>query len=50
MLFLTVAGYVMIANISRSIEDNIVITKDGSENLTTAIKDPAEMERIISSS
>ncbi|KAK3369609.1 putative Xaa-Pro aminopeptidase [Lasiosphaeria ovina] len=30
------------------IEDNIVITKTGSENLTLAIKDPAEMEKIIS--
>ncbi|KAK3322860.1 putative Xaa-Pro aminopeptidase [Apodospora peruviana] len=29
------------------IEDNIVITKDGSENLTNAIKDPAEIERIL---
>ncbi|KAL8298937.1 hypothetical protein RB597_007525 [Gaeumannomyces tritici] len=32
------------------IEDNLVITKDGSENLTTAVKDVAEMEKIISSS
>jgi Xaa-Pro dipeptidase len=32
------------------IEDNIVITKEGSENLTTTIKDPDEMERIIGSS
>lgn len=31
------------------IEDNLVITKDGSENLTTVVKDPEEMERIISS-
>ncbi|KAJ8124427.1 hypothetical protein O1611_g9214 [Lasiodiplodia mahajangana] len=29
------------------IEDNIVITKDGSINLTEAVKDPDEMERII---
>ncbi|KAI3336300.1 peptidase M24, structural domain-containing protein [Xylariaceae sp. AK1471] len=29
------------------IEDNILITKDGSINLTDAIKDPDEMERII---
>ncbi|KAK1756564.1 putative Xaa-Pro aminopeptidase [Echria macrotheca] len=29
------------------IEDNIVVTKTGSENLTTVVKDPAEMERII---
>ena len=35
---------------SRRIEDNIVITKTGSENLTTTIKDPDEMERIISAS
>jgi hypothetical protein len=32
------------------IEDNLVITKGGAENLTTALKDPDEMERIISSS
>lgn len=30
------------------IEDNLVITKDGSINLTEAIKDPDELERIIS--
>ncbi|KAI0527969.1 peptidase M24, structural domain-containing protein [Xylaria bambusicola] len=29
------------------IEDNIVITKDGYINLTTAVKDPDEMEKII---
>ncbi|KAI1124760.1 peptidase M24, structural domain-containing protein [Nemania abortiva] len=29
------------------IEDNIVITKDGSINLTEAVKDPDEMEKII---
>ena len=34
----------------RSIEDNIVITKGGCENLTTAVKDPEEMEMIISNS
>jgi Xaa-Pro dipeptidase len=33
-----------------SIEDNLVITKVGAENLTNTIKDPDEMERIISSS
>jgi Xaa-Pro dipeptidase len=27
--------------------DNILITKNGSENLTTAIKDISEMEEII---
>ncbi|KAI1483808.1 peptidase M24, structural domain-containing protein [Daldinia eschscholtzii] len=32
------------------IEDNLLITKDGSINLTDAIKDPDEMEKIISSS
>ncbi|GAB1319908.1 Xaa-Pro aminopeptidase [Madurella fahalii] len=32
------------------IEDNVVITKTGVENLTTAIKDPEEMERIIANS
>jgi Xaa-Pro dipeptidase len=31
------------------IEDNILITKDGYENLTTAIKDVDEMETIINS-
>ncbi|KAK3368371.1 putative Xaa-Pro aminopeptidase [Podospora didyma] len=31
------------------IEDNILITKTGSENLTLAIKDPAEIERIMAS-
>ena len=30
--------------------DNILITKDGYENLTTAVKDVAEMERIINGS
>lgn len=29
------------------IEDNILITKDGYINLTGAIKDPDEMEKII---
>ncbi|KAI1261960.1 peptidase M24, structural domain-containing protein [Xylariaceae sp. FL1019] len=29
------------------IEDNLLITEDGSVNLTDAIKDPEEMERII---
>ncbi|KAK4207933.1 putative Xaa-Pro aminopeptidase [Rhypophila decipiens] len=32
------------------IEDNLVIKKDGSVNLTTAVKDPAELERVISES
>lgn len=32
------------------IEDNVVITKDGYDNLTTAVKDAKEMEKIISSS
>lgn len=32
------------------IEDNIVVTKIGSENLTTAIKDPDEMEQLIAAS
>ncbi|KAI9650343.1 hypothetical protein NHQ30_000356 [Ciborinia camelliae] len=31
------------------IEDNILITKDGHDNLTTAVKDVAEMERLINS-
>jgi Xaa-Pro dipeptidase len=30
--------------------DNILITKDGYENLTTAIKDVGEMEKLISGS
>ncbi|KAK3987495.1 peptidase M24, structural domain-containing protein [Cladorrhinum sp. PSN332] len=29
------------------IEDNIVITKTGTDNLTTAVKDPDEMEKLI---
>ncbi|TVY46977.1 putative Xaa-Pro aminopeptidase, partial [Lachnellula occidentalis] len=32
------------------IEDNILVTADGHENLTTAIKDVAEMEKIINGS
>ncbi|AEO58636.1 hypothetical protein MYCTH_2306107 [Thermothelomyces thermophilus ATCC 42464] len=32
------------------IEDNLVITKTGAENLTTTLKDPDEVERLISSS
>lgn len=32
------------------IEDNVLITRDGSVNLTTVIKDPVEIERIISES
>ena len=30
------------------IEDNLVITETGCENLTDAPKDPEELERIIS--
>jgi hypothetical protein len=30
--------------------DNILITKDGYENLTTAVKDVAEMEKLINGS
>jgi Xaa-Pro dipeptidase len=29
------------------IEDNILVTENGHENLTTAVKDVGEMERII---
>lgn len=29
------------------IEDNVLITRDGCENLTKVVKDPVEMERII---
>jgi Xaa-Pro dipeptidase len=32
------------------IEDNILITKTGYENLTTAIKDVDEMEKMINES
>ncbi|MCJ1434932.1 hypothetical protein MMC27_004302 [Xylographa pallens] len=32
------------------IEDNVLVTQNGYENLTTAVKDVAEMERIINSS
>ncbi|ORY59269.1 prolidase [Pseudomassariella vexata] len=32
------------------IEDNILITKDGTVNLTDAVKDPEELEKIISGS
>ncbi|KAI0455456.1 peptidase M24, structural domain-containing protein [Xylaria acuta] len=32
------------------IEDNIAITKDGSINLTSAVKDPDELEKIITGS
>ncbi|KAL1836760.1 hypothetical protein VTJ49DRAFT_4700 [Mycothermus thermophilus] len=31
------------------IEDNVVVTEDGHINLTTTVKDPEEMERIIQS-
>ncbi|MCJ1420289.1 hypothetical protein MMC32_006646 [Xylographa parallela] len=31
------------------IEDNVLVTQDGYENLTTAVKDVEEMERIINS-
>lgn len=33
-----------------SIEDNILITKDGSVNLTDVVKDPVELEEIIAAS
>jgi Xaa-Pro dipeptidase len=32
------------------IEDNLLITKDGYENLTTAVKDVDEMEKLINGS
>jgi Xaa-Pro dipeptidase len=32
------------------IEDNLLITKDGSQNLTTAVKEVDEMEKIINGS
>lgn len=37
------------ANLYR-IEDNILITATGSENLTPTIKDPDELEKIIQAS
>jgi Xaa-Pro dipeptidase len=33
-----------------SIEDNLVITKDGSQNLTTTLRDADQIEKVISSS
>ncbi|KAK4150199.1 peptidase M24, structural domain-containing protein [Chaetomidium leptoderma] len=38
------------AGVLEKIEDNLVITKGGAENLTTTLKDADEIERIISSS
>lgn len=32
------------------IEDNVVITETGCINLTSVVKDPDEMEKLISSS
>jgi Xaa-Pro dipeptidase len=32
------------------IEDNILVTENGYENLTTAVKEVAEMEKIINGS
>jgi len=32
------------------IEDNLLITEKGYENLTTAVKDVAEMEKLINGS
>lgn len=34
----------------RRIEDNVIITKTGCDNLTTIIKDADELEKLISSS
>lgn len=31
-----------------SIEDNVLVTESGSENLTSAIKEPGEIEALIS--
>jgi Xaa-Pro aminopeptidase len=41
---------VVYANTGNSIEDNVVVTKNGSKNLTTVAKDPEEMEKMISTS
>lgn len=35
---------------TRSIEDNLLITEDGCENLTDLVKDPEELEKIVSGS
>lgn len=47
--FLFNCGQLIRGNAGVRIEDNILITKDGSDNLTTAIKDVEEMQRIINS-
>lgn len=36
-----------VADNDNRIEDNLLITKDGSVNLTDAVKDPDELEKII---
>lgn len=33
-----------------SIEDNILVTETGYENLTTAIKEPSQLEALMASS
>lgn len=43
-------GRMLILSLLCRIEDNLVITKDGTYNLTTAPKDPKEMEKIIQQS
>lgn len=48
--FLSNCGQLIRRNAGVRIEDNILITKDGYDNLTTAIKDVEEMQRIINSS
>ena len=35
---------------THSIEDNLLITEDGCENLTDLVKDPEELEKIVSGS
>lgn len=47
---LKVSFLVIYADCDLTRTDNILITKDGYENLTTAVKDVAEMEKIINRS
>ena len=35
---------------THSIEDNLLITENGCENLTDLVKDPEELEKIVSGS
>lgn len=44
------APFVLIRSQTHSIEDNLLITEDGCENLTDLVKDPEELEKIVSGS